>query len=33
QDEAAVARFREVMQQLGSIDAGRSYTRDEMNER
>ncbi|MDE2418099.1 MAG: hypothetical protein KGN32_09860 [Burkholderiales bacterium] len=33
QDEAAVARFREVMQQLDSVDAGRSFTRDEMNER
>lgn len=33
QDDAAVTRFREVMQQLGSVDAGRSFTRDEMNER
>jgi hypothetical protein len=33
QDAAAVTRFRDVMQQLGSVDAGRTFTRDEMNER
>lgn len=33
QDDAAVSRFRDVMQQLGQVDAGRSFTRDEMNER
>ena len=33
QDTAAVGRFREVMKQLGTADAGRSFTRDEMNER
>ena len=33
QDAAAVGRFREVMAQLGGMDAGRSFTRDEMNER
>jgi hypothetical protein len=33
QDDAAVTKFRDVMQQLGSVDAGRSFTRDEMNER
>jgi hypothetical protein len=33
QDDAAVAKFRSVMQQLGGVDAGRSFTRDEMNER
>jgi hypothetical protein len=32
-DESAVTRFREVMQQLGSVDAGRSFSRDEMNQR
>ena len=32
QDESAVARFRAVMQQLSHVDAGRSFTRDEMNE-
>ena len=33
QDEAAVNRFRDVMTQLANLDAGRSFTRDEMNER
>ena len=33
QDSAAVDRFRDVMKQLGGMDAGRSFTRDEMNER
>ena len=33
QDEAAVTRFRDVMTQLSQLDAGRSFTRDEMNER
>jgi hemerythrin len=33
QDDAAVRKFREVMQQLSNVDAGRSFTRDEMNER
>ncbi|MDO8261818.1 MAG: hypothetical protein Q7T21_01180 [Gallionella sp.] len=33
QDDAAVARFRDVMKQLAHVDAGRSFTRDEMNER
>ncbi|MEY4882700.1 MAG: hypothetical protein RIS34_554 [Pseudomonadota bacterium] len=33
QDDAAVARFRDVMKQLGTVDAGRSFTRDEMNAR
>ena len=33
QDDAAVTRFRDVMQQLSSMDAGRTFTRDEMNER
>ena len=33
QDDAAVARFRQVMKQLGDIDPGRTFTRDEMNER
>jgi len=32
-DDAAVMRFREVMQTLVHADAGRSFTRDEMNER
>lgn len=32
-DESAVTRFREVMQQLGSADAGRSFSRDELNQR
>lgn len=32
-DEAAVSRFRDVMKQLAHVDAGRSFTRDEMNER
>jgi hypothetical protein len=33
QDDAAVAKFRSVMHQLGGVNAGRSFTRDEMNER
>lgn len=33
QGNAAVTRFREVMQQLGNVDAGRTFTRDELNER
>lgn len=33
QDDAAVDRFRDVMKQLAHVDAGRSFTRDEMNER
>jgi hypothetical protein len=33
QDDTAVSKFRSVMQQLGSVEAGRSFTRDEMNER
>ena len=33
QDDAAVARFRDVMKQLGTVDAGRTFTRDELNER
>ena len=33
QDTAAAGRFRDVMSQLGAVDAGRSFTRDEMNER
>jgi hypothetical protein len=33
QDTAAVGRFRDVMSQPGTVDAGRSFTRDEMNER
>ena len=33
QDTAAVGLFREVMSQLGAVDARRSFTRDEMNER
>jgi hypothetical protein len=33
QDDAAVTKFRNVMQQLGGVDVGRSFTRDEMNER
>ena len=33
QDDAAVSRFRDVMTQLGAVDAGRNFTRDEMNER
>lgn len=32
-DAAAVTRFRDVMKQLAHVDAGRSFTRDEMNER
>ena len=33
QDDAAVVRFRDVMKQLAHVDAGRSFTRDELNER
>ncbi|MDP2368285.1 hypothetical protein [Rhodoferax sp.] len=33
QDNAAVTRFRQVMKQLDQVDAGRTFTRDEMNER
>ncbi len=33
QDEAAVSRFRDVMKQMVNVDAGRPFTRDEMNER
>jgi hypothetical protein len=33
QDRAAVERFRGVMAQLGATDAGRTFSRDEMNER
>jgi hypothetical protein len=32
-DESAVTRFREVMQQFSGADAGRSFTRDELNQR
>ena len=31
--QTAVNRFRSVMQALPTADAGRSFTRDEMNER
>jgi len=31
QDDAAVTRFRNLMQQLGSAQAGRTFSRDEMN--
>ena len=33
QDHAAVARFRDAMKQLSKVDAGRSFSRDDMNER
>ena len=33
QDNAAVGRFRNAVAQLETMDAGRSFTRDEMNER
>jgi hypothetical protein len=33
QDDAAVARFRDVIKQLSGTDPGRSFTRDEMNQR
>ena len=33
QDDVVVERLREVMKQLDRVDAGRSFTRDEMNER
>lgn len=32
-DEAAVSRFREVMKTLAHVEAGRVFTRDEMNQR
>ena len=32
-DEAAVSRFREVMKTLAHAEAGRVFTRDEMNQR
>ena len=31
--QTAVSRFRSVMQSLPTADAGRTFTRDEMNER
>jgi hypothetical protein len=31
--QSAVARFRSVMQALPLVDAGRTFTRDELNER
>lgn len=31
--QSAVDRFRTVMQALAEVDAGRSFSRDEMNER
>ena len=31
--QSAVDRFRTVMQALPEVDAGRSFSRDEMNER
>lgn len=33
QNDAAVERLREVMKQLAHVDAGRRFTRAEMNER
>jgi hypothetical protein len=33
QDDVAVARFRDVIKQLSGTDPGRSFTRDEMNQR
>ncbi len=33
QDDAAVARLHTVLQQLGHVDAGRTFTRDELNQR
>jgi len=33
QNDAAVSRFRAVMQQLGGVDAGRTFSRDELNQR
>lgn len=33
QGDAAVSRFRDVMQQLDTKDAGRTFSRDEMNQR
>lgn len=32
-DDAAVTRFRDVMKQFTHVDAGRTFTRTEMNER
>ena len=31
--QSAVTRFREVMQTLPQVDAGRTFSRDDMNER
>ena len=31
--QSAVTRFRAVMQTLSQVDAGRAFSRDEMNER
>ena len=31
--QSAVARFRSVMQALPSVEAGRTFSRDELNER
>ena len=31
--QSAVSRFRAVMQALPQVDAGRAFSRDEMNER
>lgn len=33
QNDVAVTRFREVMQQLNAVDAGRTFSRDELNQR
>ncbi|MDD5028952.1 MAG: hypothetical protein PHH58_05525 [Rhodoferax sp.] len=33
QDDAAVARLHAVLQQLGPVDAGRTFSRDELNQR
>ena len=33
QDDEAVSRFRAVMEQLGQVDAGRIFSRDELNQR
>jgi hypothetical protein len=33
QNDAAVSRFRAVMLQLGAVDAGRTFSRDELNQR
>jgi len=32
-DDAAIDRFRSVMKELAQADPGRSFSRDEMNER